>query len=105
MLGFFKRLFSSKGDEELRNIIKDGAFLVDVRTPGEFASGNVKGSVNIPLSQVKSQINKFKGKKNIVVFCKSGGRSMQAKSILEKSGFENVINGRTWTTVNHLLNS
>ncbi len=105
MLGFLKNLFSSKGDEALKNIIKEGAFLVDVRTPGEFASGSVKGAVNIPVNQVQSQISKFKGKKNIVVFCKSGGRSMQAKSILQRNGIQNVYNGGTWGAVNNLLNS
>lgn len=105
MLGFLKNLFSSKGDEVLKNIIKEGAFLVDVRTPGEFASGSVKGAVNIPVNQVQSQISKFKGKKNIVVFCKSGGRSMQAKSILKRNGIQNVYNGGTWGAVKNMLNS
>jgi phage shock protein E len=87
----------------LQSIISDGAFLVDVRTPGEFAEGHVKGSVNIPLDKVPSQLAEFKNKNNIVVFCRSGGRSGQAKSILAQNGFTNVINGGTWELVNQCV--
>ncbi|MEO5998241.1 MAG: rhodanese-like domain-containing protein [Chitinophagaceae bacterium] len=96
----FSNLFGGGTTANLQSIISDGAFLVDVRTPGEFAEGYVKGSVNIPLDKVPSQLAEFKNKKNIVVFCRSGGRSGQAKSILEQNGFTSVINGGTWEIVN-----
>src|SRR5664279_434342 len=102
-MNIFQSLFGSKS-EDLKNIISEGAFLVDVRTPGEFADGHVKGSVNIPLNTVASQLSKFKNKKNIVVFCRSGGRSSQAKSILNQKGFTNVVNGGTWRHVNQFVN-
>lgn len=98
-MGFFSAIFGTTDNTELTEVIKEGAFLVDVRSAGEFASGSVKGAVNIPLDRIQSQLAKFKGKKNIVVFCRSGNRSAQAKSILEQSGFKNVINGGTWSNV------
>ena len=104
MLKFFKKLFSGSDNIELKNIITNGAFLVDVRSQGEYLSGHVKGSANIPIDQIKNQLAKFKGKNNIVVFCRSGMRSSQAKLILEQNGFANVSNGRTWQNVNKLLN-
>jgi rhodanese-related sulfurtransferase len=102
-MNIFKELFGGSAPADLEKIIKEGAFLVDVRTPGEFAGGHVKGSVNIPLDTVVSQLSKFKNKKNIIVFCQSGGRSGQAKIILEQNGFTNVINGGTWNNVNQFL--
>jgi rhodanese-related sulfurtransferase len=81
------------------NSIKEGAFLVDVRTEDEFAEGHLNGSTNIPLDQVSSQLDQFTGKEQIVVFCRSGNRSGQAKMILEQNGFKNVINGGTWQDV------
>lgn len=98
-MNFFSAIFGTSDNSKLAETIKEGAFLVDVRTPGEFASGSVKGAVNIPLDTVNSQLAKFKGKKNIVVFCRSGNRSGQAKSILEQNGFQNVINGGTVSNV------
>ncbi|MBP2282442.1 rhodanese-related sulfurtransferase [Flavobacterium sp. CG_23.5] len=87
----------------MEKILKEGAFLVDVRTPAEFAEGHVKGSINIPLDQVPNQLAKFKGKEQIIVFCRSGNRSGQAKMILEQNGFKNVTNGGTWQDVNEAI--
>lgn len=81
-------------------ITKKETFYVDVRTPAEFAQGSVKGAVNIPLDQIEKQLVKFKGKKNIVVFCRSGSRSSQAKAILEQNGMTNVTDGGSWEDVN-----
>lgn len=88
MFGLLKNLFGANEPIE----IQPNAFIVDVRSPGEFASGSVKGAVNIPLDNIRSQIAKFKGKEQVVVFCRSGMRSSQAKSILESSGIQNVVN-------------
>jgi rhodanese-related sulfurtransferase len=103
MFNLFKNLFAQTDDGELAAAIKEGAFLVDVRTPAEFAQGTAKGAVNIPLDQVQKKLASFKGKKHIVVFCRSGNRSSQAKAILEQNGFTNVINGGTWQNVNALV--
>jgi rhodanese-related sulfurtransferase len=90
-------------NDALAQIINNGAYLVDVRTPQEFAEGSAKGAINIPLDKVQSQLAKFKDKEHIVVFCRSGNRSSQAKSILEQNGFKNVTNGGTWQNVNSLI--
>ncbi len=103
MLGILKNLFGGGNNEALAAAIEEGAFLVDVRTPAEFASGSVKGAVNIPLDSIAAQIAKFKNKKSVVVFCLSGARSSQAKSILESKGIPNVINGGTWQRVAQLV--
>ncbi len=103
MFDFVKSLFSQAGQVDLAKIIKEGALLVDVRTPQEFADGSVRGAINIPLDQVNNQSAKFQGHKNIILFCRSGNRSGQAKSILEQKGIANVYNGGTWRQVNELI--
>lgn len=103
MFGIFKNLFSQKDSSQLKKLIEEGAFLVDVRSPSEFSAGHVSGSVNIPLGQVQNQLSEFKGKNHIVVFCQSGMRSSQAKSILEQNGFTNITNGRSWKDIKTLL--
>lgn len=102
-MNIFKQLFGGSEPVNLQGIIDEGAFLVDVRSPGEFTQGHVKGSVNIPLDTVQSRLAQFKDKKNIVVFCRSGNRSSQAKAILEQNGFSNVVNGGTWEDVNQYV--
>lgn len=103
-MGILNALFGgNKSNEKLVAVVQQGAFLVDVRSSSEFETGHVKGSVNIPLDQVQNQLSKFKDKKNIVVFCRSGNRSSQAKSILERNGYLNVINGGTWQNINSIV--
>jgi len=102
-MGFFSALFGSADNSKLSEAIQNGAFLVDVRTPYEFTGGSVKGAVNIPLGDLPDQLSEFNGKKNIVVFCRSGNRSAQAKNILEQKGFQNVINGGSWQNVSRAV--
>lgn len=103
-MGIFNNIFGGNTNENLSKLVNEGAFLVDVRTPEEFAEGNVKESINIPLDQVAVNLDKFKGKENIIVFCRSGNRSGQAKNILEQNGFTNVTNGGTWQDINDVIN-
>ena len=102
-MGFLSNLFGGQSTSNLKSIIDEGAYLVDVRTPSEFAEGNVKGSVNIPLDTIANNLQKFSNKKNIIVFCRSGNRSGQAKVILENNGVKNVTNGGTWLDVNKFV--
>lgn len=91
---------TEKKELSVKDEVAKGALMVDVRTPEEFASGSVKGAINIPLNEVESRINEFKGKPGVVVFCRSGNRSGQAKKILESNGIKNVINGINTDTMN-----
>jgi rhodanese-related sulfurtransferase len=103
MFDIFNSLFGG-GSDDLSEAMTESPFLVDVREPSEFKQGHPKGSVNIPLNQIEAQLDKFKGHKSIVVFCRSGNRSGIAKSILEARGFSHVYNGGTWQNVSAHLN-
>ena len=99
LLGFLAIGSSCKSQTSKEKVDYKTAFLVDVRTPDEFAGGSVPGAVNIPLQEIDHRIDEFHGKKQIVVFCRSGSRSNQAKSLLEQAGVTNIINGVTWEQV------
>ena len=79
---------------DLKTLLDGKALVVDVRTPGEFASGHHPRAVNIPVDQVQSRIAEFGDKKKpVVVYCASGVRSGRAKGILEAAGYTSVTNG------------
>nr|WP_314837985.1 rhodanese-like domain-containing protein [uncultured Flavobacterium sp.] len=84
-------------------MILEGALLIDVRSQNEFVQGNAKGSVNIPLDQIENNLHQLRGKTNIIVFCRSGNRSGQAKLLLNKNGIVNVTNGGTWGNIQDIL--
>ena len=97
-------LFSLKSKtDKIKEALEDGAVIVDVRTPQEFKSGHIKGSINIPLQQLNSKVDFLKKKeKTIITCCLSGGRSASAKSILTKHGIP-CINGGGWGSLNYKL--
>lgn len=84
----------------LESIIKQNAAVVDVRTPGEYAGGNVPGSVNIPLQEITLHLDELRAMKQpIVLCCASGNRSGQATSLLKSHGID-CVNGGPWFEVN-----
>ncbi len=103
-MNFSTQMSAIMNDNDYKKLINDGAFLVDVRTEAEFAEGHVKGSTNIPLHTIPNELELFKNKTSIIVFCRSGGRSSQAKAYLDINGIENVINGGTWDFINQYCN-
>ncbi len=54
--------------QTVKDMVQKGAFLVDVRTPEEFASGTVQGAVNIPVDEVESRVKEFEGKLQLLYF-------------------------------------
>jgi len=77
----------------IKDMIKAGALIVDVRTPDEFADEAYPKAVNIPLSILPAKLDQLGPKdKPIVLYCASGARSAQAARFLQKAGFSNVVN-------------
>lgn len=89
--------------EALMELVKQGAQIVDVRTPQEFAQAHAKGSRNIPLDELPSRASELEQEKPIVVCCASGARSSMAKSMLERAGFSAVHNAGPWQCVGQIL--
>ncbi len=94
-MGFLGNIFKSPAKAELKEKIQDGALLLDVREVDEYESGHAKGSVNIPLFLLPTEMSRLDRGKPIVVICLSGARSAQAVNLLKKQGFE-AYNGGGW---------
>lgn len=79
-------------------LVSEGAVLLDVRTPEEFASKHIDGAVNVPVDEIDkrmSEIDKLTGgdaNKPIVVYCQAGGRAARAKETLVSAGHAKVTN-------------
>jgi rhodanese-related sulfurtransferase len=97
MLSLLKNLFGTGTD--YKTLLANGAVIVDVRTPGEFRGGHIKGSINIPVDSISQQINDLKKKgKTVITCCASGMRSSSAASILKGAGIE-AYNGGSWMSL------
>lgn len=67
-------------------------FLLDVRTPEEYADGHIAGSINIPLAELSTQLSQVPMNIPVVVYCRSGNRSAQAAALLKEAGYTQVLN-------------
>lgn len=100
MLDAIKGILGLGPKVDYKELVKNGAQIIDVRTRGEYASGHVKGSVNIPLNELSASITKIKKNVPIITCCASGMRSASAKSTLSSLGFKEVYNGGGWMSLN-----
>jgi len=94
VVGFivFKRLGQVSRDAA-HALVKDGARLIDVRSPAEFSSGHIPGATNIPVGQLGAHVKSLGAKDQpIVVYCASGTRSAVARTVLKGQGFARVYN-------------
>lgn len=104
MFDTIKRLFGIE-KTDYAQLVADGAIVLDVRSPGEFSSGHIKGSVNIPVDKLAANLHKLKSKNTpIITCCASGARSAAAKSILKSNGYANVHNGGSWHGLKRKIN-
>jgi rhodanese-related sulfurtransferase len=101
MINTIKRLLGVKPPADYKQLIADGAIILDVRTPGEFRGGHARGAINMPLNTLHEYINKQKNKDRVIITCcASGMRSGSAKSMLQKAGFAHVYNAGPWNNLN-----
>ena len=80
------------GNEELTQLQSGGAFLVDVRSPAEYATGYLAGAVNVPLTELSQAAKSWDKSRPIVVYCATGARSANAAISLSALGFKKVYN-------------
>jgi rhodanese-related sulfurtransferase len=75
---------------EAAGLRDEGAFVLDVREPDEWAAGHIPGATLIPLGQLASRLGELERNAKIVVVCRSGNRSAEGRDILLGAGFPAV---------------
>jgi phage shock protein E len=92
--------FFGLGGSKVKDALRRGAIIIDVRTPQEFDQGKVPGSINIPVDRIAANTERIKSMNRPVVFCcASGMRSSNAASIMKGKGLKEVYNGGSWYSV------
>ncbi|HPF30872.1 MAG TPA: rhodanese-like domain-containing protein [Candidatus Saccharibacteria bacterium] len=78
---------------QIKENVGKNAVIIDVRTSEEYAEKHAEDAINIPLLDIQNGIKPDVPLDGIIyVYCKTGIRAKEAKAILEKDGFNNVIN-------------
>lgn len=99
-MGFLTKIFGlDKPTVNMKELIANGAMIIDVRTAGEYAGGHINGSINIPLNILSAKLGSLDKNKPLILCCASGMRSGSACSILKKNGFTQVYNAGSWNSL------
>jgi phage shock protein E len=97
MWAFLQRWFGADPELEgrVRRAVGDGATVVDVRSPAEYAGGHAEGAINVPVGDIGARLTEIPREKPVVVYCASGIRSARAARTLRDAGYADVIDART----------
>lgn len=77
---------------KVRDLVDDGAFIIDAREPDEFAEGHIKGALNIPLSQFRDRLDEIPRNKPVYIHCLTSQRSYNMVRALNNLGYTNIYN-------------
>ncbi|TXK44867.1 rhodanese-like domain-containing protein [Pontibacter qinzhouensis] len=82
--------------DELKERLNNGEtpVIIDVREPWEYEESRIEGAKNIPLGSLPQQLEDLEDLKDqeVIVQCRSGARSANAKAFLQQNGFSQVRN-------------
>jgi rhodanese-related sulfurtransferase len=79
---------------QARSLIEDGATVIDVRTPEEFAAGHLAGATNIDVqaADFHERVGDLDPKDTYVLYCRSGSRAGAAADLMSDKGFDHQVN-------------
>jgi rhodanese-related sulfurtransferase len=89
-------------EDEVKDLVKHGGFILDVRTIMEARKGIAPGATNVPLLRLKRHLGELPKNKTIVTYCGTGERAGKAKDILEAHGFH-AVNGGSYAGILKIL--
>ncbi len=72
--------------------VPEGAYLLDVREPEEWAAGHAPGAHHVPMMEVPTRLAELPTAGDLVVVCRVGGRSAQVVAYLRANGFDGAVN-------------
>ncbi len=77
--------------KDVRNLVENGEYFLDVRPPQAFEKGHIRGAVNIPLGQLRSRLDEIPKDKPVYIYCMTSKSSYYALKALQGLGFDNII--------------
>ncbi|ELC8442268.1 FAD-dependent oxidoreductase [Clostridium perfringens] len=86
--GAFKQVYV----HEIRDLVENKAYIIDVREVHEYEVGHIKGAKNIPLSEIRDRLDEIPTDRPVYLHCRSAQRSYNACLALQHLGFNNIYN-------------
>ena len=96
----------ASGDAGVRQALREGGVIIDLRTAYEFDQGHVPRSLNIPIDRIRMSIDRVRGlKKPVILCCAAGVHCREAAEILRAAGITKVYNGGDWQSLWKVIKS
>jgi rhodanese-related sulfurtransferase len=90
--------------DALKDLINNGAILVDVREANDYAAGHIPGAINIPIRELTANLENLPTEEPLVVYCASGHRAAMSLAALQLLGYDNTRSFpgsyKAWTEAN-----
>ena len=84
----------------VKDALRKGAAIIDVRTAHEFDQGKIKGSINIPVDRMSINLERIRNMRKLIVICGySHSDNDKAITTLKANGIKDVYNGGSWARV------
>lgn len=85
---------------QIRQALREGGVIIDLRTPYEFDQGHIPHAINIPVDRIKANIGRLRSlKKPIILCCSTGAHCWEAATLLREAAVTQVHNGGSWQSL------
>jgi len=94
------------GNEKIKEALRRGAIIIDIRTAAEFDRGKVRDSVNIPIDRININLKRIvQMNKPIVICSNSDSENDRVIDVLKANGVKEIYNGGNWTRMSRIMRS
>lgn len=103
-MGFFS-IFGI-GNNKIKDALRQGATIIDIRIAAEFDQGKIRDSINIPVDRININLERIRHMRRPIILCSnSDSETEQALSILKANGIKEIHNGGSWTRLLKMIKS
>jgi len=94
------------GNGKLREALRQGAIVIDIRTAAEFDRGKVRDSINIPVDRININLQRIVQMKRPIIICSSSdSENERVIDVLKANGVKEIYNGGNWTKLWRMMRS
>jgi phage shock protein E len=92
--------FLGIGNNKIKEALRHGATIIDVRTADEFDQGKIRTSLNIPVDRIPINLQRIRHMRKPIIICSNSDvENEQAISALKANGIKDIYNGGSWKTL------
>jgi len=94
------------GNGKIKDALRRGAIIIDIRTAAEFDRGKVRDSINIPIDRININLKRIVQMSSPIIICSdSDSENERVIDVLKANGVKEIYNGGNWTKLWRMMRS